>query len=261
MRDPAFLYYDADAARDVSHMNRLERGCYFDIIQAQRKFGAMSENLIKKVLGTDFDECWEAIKICMTYDEDMYFISWVKDSSEKRSKYSQSRANNRNSLKKGEKQIISKSYDEDMKHICTSYDSHMENENENENEIENEIEKEKRGVGEKTDIGFLDSEIFKNMADYFGLTEIRTPVELFNLNSFLNIRKNKGDLQLFIAQFDAYVLYKEKTKQTKHSFRSFVGDLEQDNGNWRVRDWVKELGTNGETSDNQDFFTNNPFAK
>lgn len=57
MRDPAFLYYDADAARDVSHMNRLERGCYFDIIQAQRKFGAMSENLIKKVLGTDFDEC------------------------------------------------------------------------------------------------------------------------------------------------------------------------------------------------------------
>lgn len=123
-RDPAFLFYDGDAARDVSHMNRLERGCYFDIIQAQRKFGRMKEDLIKKILGKDFDTCWENVKICMTYVDDMFFIAWLEDSSEKRKMYSLSRSTNRKA------KLLTGSPQKNA-----TYVQHMEN------EIENEIVK------------------------------------------------------------------------------------------------------------------------
>lgn len=122
-RDPAFLFYDGDAARDVSHMNRLERGCYFDLIQAQRKAGRMSEDFIKKILGKDFESCWESVKICLTYVDHMYFIEWVENSTEKRQLYVESRKHNR-SVKKMHH----------MSNICKTYDEHMENENEIEDE-------------------------------------------------------------------------------------------------------------------------------
>jgi hypothetical protein len=136
-KDPAFLFYPADAAEDVSHMNRLERGCYFDIIQAQKKFGRLSEELIKKILSHDFDSCWNSIKICLTYVDHMYFIEWLENSIEKRRAYSESRKNNR----KGKN-------DDHMSNICESYVEHMgiENRNENEDIIKNEkgIKNEKR---------------------------------------------------------------------------------------------------------------------
>ena len=116
-KDPAFLFYDGDAARDVSHLNRVERGCYFDLIQAQRKFGRMSLDVIKRVLGKDFDTCWDNLKICLSCVEDMYFIDWLENSVFKRSMYSKSRSKNRMSLK-------SDTYEKDMK----TYDTHMENE-------------------------------------------------------------------------------------------------------------------------------------
>jgi uncharacterized phage protein (TIGR02220 family) len=126
-KDPAFLFYDGDAAKDVSHMNRLERGCYFDIIQAQRKFGRLSESIIKKILGNDFDTCWESVKICLSYDNDMYFIEWLENSTIKRKAYSDSRRDNRTKSKNVDTIELDKKTREN---ICKSYDSHMENENE-----------------------------------------------------------------------------------------------------------------------------------
>lgn len=121
-RDPAFLFYDGDAARDVSHMNRLERGCYFDIIQAQRKFGKLAKQVIKKILGKDYESCWESIEICLTRENDMYFIDWLEKSSVKRKKYSESRRQNRIGF-----------LDTKNEETQTRYDNDMENENENEN--------------------------------------------------------------------------------------------------------------------------------
>lgn len=126
--DPAFLFYDGDAAKDVSHMNRLERGCYFDIIQAQRKFGRMPEKLIKKILGNDFDQCWDSIKICLTYDEHMFYISWLEDSIKKRQNFVESRRNNRKGGKQTKIEEKEKTYVEHMSNICETYVEHMENE-------------------------------------------------------------------------------------------------------------------------------------
>lgn len=123
-KDPAFLFYDGDAARDVSHMNRLERGCYFDFIQAQKKFGPLTLPAIEKILGKDFAECWPALNLVLTYEEDMYFISWLQDSIEKRQKYSEGRRKNR----EGSKQTKNKESN-------STYVDHMENAIENAIEI------------------------------------------------------------------------------------------------------------------------------
>jgi uncharacterized phage protein (TIGR02220 family) len=88
-RDPAFLFYDADAAKDVSHMNRLERGCYFDLIQAQRKFGSFTVEQAKKILSHDFESCWPSLELILTIEKERYCVEWVKDSIEKRKEYSE----------------------------------------------------------------------------------------------------------------------------------------------------------------------------
>lgn len=88
-RDPAFLFYDGDAARDVSHMNRLERGCYFDLIQAQRKFGGFTVEQARKILGKDFDTCWDAISLILIQNNGLYYIEWVHNSINDRAEFAE----------------------------------------------------------------------------------------------------------------------------------------------------------------------------
>jgi hypothetical protein len=101
-KDPAYLFYDADAARDVSHMNRLERGAYFDIMQAQKKFGKLSMEQIKKVLGNDFENCWNNLSLALIKSATGYYIQWLEDSIEKRKAYCQGRSANRMKKKSAE---------------------------------------------------------------------------------------------------------------------------------------------------------------
>ena len=93
-KDPAFLFYPADASEDTQFMNRIERGCYFDILKAQKRFGKFTLNQIKKVLGSDFESCWESIEIVLEKEGNYYFIGWLKESIEKREAYTKSRRNN-----------------------------------------------------------------------------------------------------------------------------------------------------------------------
>lgn len=81
--DFCFTYYDGDAARDMAHMNRLERGAYSDIIISQRKFGHLTLDQIKKILGKDFAECWPAIELVMKQAEGKFFIEWLQTSESK----------------------------------------------------------------------------------------------------------------------------------------------------------------------------------
>ncbi len=131
MKDPAFLFYPGDAAEDVSHMNRLERGAYFDFVQAQKKFGPLNLTMVQKILGKDFESVWDSLKMCLTYENDMYYITWLQDSIIKRKKYSESRADNR----KGQNKAKNKENE-------LTYVRHMENGNGNRNEIVNELNKE-----------------------------------------------------------------------------------------------------------------------
>src|ERR1700734_310262 len=84
-RDPAFLFYDGDAARDVSHMDRLERGAYFDLIQAQKKFHGYTTEQVRKLLGKDFETVWNALELILGQENGVYFIPWLRISLEERS--------------------------------------------------------------------------------------------------------------------------------------------------------------------------------
>lgn len=79
--DFCFTYYDGFAARDMAHMDRLERGGYADIILAQRKYGHLTLNQLKETLSTDFDTCFPSISLCLLKDQEgKYYIKWLNDS-------------------------------------------------------------------------------------------------------------------------------------------------------------------------------------
>jgi len=163
--DPAFLFYPGDASEDTQMMNRLERGAYFDILKAQKRFEKFTFDQLKKVLGKDFETVWPALQICLTCEEDMYFIRWVSDSIQRWREYSESRRSNRKSKEKHFLNDKLETNNQDMNKICSSHVDHMGNENGN--GIEN-INSEKTGViGEEKTIMFHAPQIYKGTSVLF----------------------------------------------------------------------------------------------
>lgn len=111
MKDPAFLFYPGDASEDTQFMNRLERGAYFDILKAQKKFGKFTLDQLKKVLGGDFESCWGSLSLVLKHEDGFYFIEWVAEKIDERKKYSESRRQNRSKNKDSD------TYEEHMKDI------------------------------------------------------------------------------------------------------------------------------------------------
>jgi hypothetical protein len=145
-RIPAFLFYDGDAARDVAHMNRLQRGAYFDIMQAQLKFGHLTGNLIQRILGNDYDNTWEVVKIVLIQDErSCFYIQWVDESIKKRDMYSYSRSKNvskRWENKKIHTDNTCNTHVEHMNQVCIYTDDTQETETESDIKKEEEYSKE-----------------------------------------------------------------------------------------------------------------------
>jgi hypothetical protein len=85
--DFCYTHYDGDEARDMAHLNRLERGAYTDIRVAQRKFGRLSIERIKKFLSKDFDLVWESLEAVLSKDDKgLYYIEWLENSLNQRKK-------------------------------------------------------------------------------------------------------------------------------------------------------------------------------
>jgi len=101
--DFCFTFYDGDAARDMAHMNRLERGGYMDILLAQRKFGKLSEDRIKKILGKDYAEIWSGIEVVLKKDDTGIYVAWLWDSEMKAKKHSEKQKKNAEERWSGEK--------------------------------------------------------------------------------------------------------------------------------------------------------------
>lgn len=135
-KDPAFLFYPGDASDDTQFMNRLERGCYFDILKAQKKFRKFTLPLIQKVLGADFQVCWPAIESVLKKEGEFYFIEWVDNAIENRAEHSAKQK------KRIEEYWMKKKQPESFHGNSTEQPKHNHGftlENENGNEIENEI--------------------------------------------------------------------------------------------------------------------------
>lgn len=124
-KDPAFLFYSNDFLSGTFTMSNEQVGKYIRLLCLQHQKNFLSEN--------------DMMKICGTYDEDIfckfiksdegYYNERLKEESEKRKLYSESRRKNKLKTQNNDHII----------NISSSYVQHMENENENEivNEIEN----------------------------------------------------------------------------------------------------------------------------
>jgi len=122
-KDPAFLFYSNDFLSGTFTMSDEQVGKYIRLLCLQHQKYNLSEK--------------DMMNICKSYDDDIfskfiksddgYFNERLREVSEKRKAYSDSRRNNRNKYKK----------ETHMNDICKTYDSHMENEIEIENVIIN----------------------------------------------------------------------------------------------------------------------------
>jgi uncharacterized protein YdaU (DUF1376 family) len=118
-RDPAFLFYSSDFLTGTMFFSDEQIGKYIKLLCAQHQKG----NLLEE----------DMLKICKTYDKDIfskfiksedgsYYNKRLSEEIAKRSKYCESRRNNR--------------LHKHMSNISETYVEHMENENENINVIE-----------------------------------------------------------------------------------------------------------------------------
>jgi uncharacterized protein YdaU (DUF1376 family) len=120
-KDPAVLFYTSDFISGTLTMTDEQRGKYILLLCLQHQKGSLTEK--------------DMLNICKTYDEDIwckfanidgkFYNQRMKDETEKRVRYSESRRNNR---KNKETEPIEKN-------ISKTYVKHMENENENINEV------------------------------------------------------------------------------------------------------------------------------
>lgn len=134
MKDPAVLLYTNDFLSGTYTMTDDQVGKYIKLLCLQHQKGRLTEK--------------DMLSVCKTYDEDIYckfkrdgdtyYNERMAVEAEKRSKYSESRRNNRKDKPKTNNK-------EDMNNISKRYVQHMENED----GIENENEDQKICTGEK----------------------------------------------------------------------------------------------------------------
>lgn len=157
-KDPAVLFYTSDFISGTITMTDEQRGKYILLLCIQHQKGHLTEK--------------DMLNICKTYDEDIwckfknedgvFFNERMKEESEKRAKYAESRRDNR---KKKEVK------EEDIKNISSTYVPHMENENENESKdvIKDNLLK-REDIFKKEILTYINTypkEMLKNFFDYW----------------------------------------------------------------------------------------------
>ena len=120
MKDPAFLFYSSDFLSGTMLMTDEEVGKYIRLLCLQHQKGHLKEKDMLNICKGFNEDIFSKFK---KDDEGNYYNERLEYESNKRKEYSESRRNNRRK----------KTYEEDMKNICNSYEKHMGNENENKN--------------------------------------------------------------------------------------------------------------------------------
>ena len=154
-KDPAFLFYSADFIVGTYEMTDEQVGRYIRLMCLQHQKGHLSESVVLSVMGGEIDK--EVIGKLKRDDDGLYYNERLDEETNKRRKYSESRAKNRTGG------AVSKSHDNHMSNICNSYDEHMVNENENVNvnvnETDKKIVKVKHKHGEYNNVLLTDAQL------------------------------------------------------------------------------------------------------
>jgi len=80
---------------------------------------------------------------------------------------------------------------------------------------------------------------------YFSFSEVANFDKFRTINQFVTLLNTSGRLDYFKMQFEAYKLFKDKSGQIKHGFKSFVGSIENHftDGGWDAENWIEKLKT------------------
>jgi len=125
MKNPAVLLYTSDFITGTLFMTNEEVGAYIRVLCMQHQKGHLTKEEIEQICKNE--NVFKSVIIHFKQDKNNLFFNERMDlEKEKRTKYSESRANNRK-----KKEETKKTYEKDMKNISKSYEKHMENENEN----------------------------------------------------------------------------------------------------------------------------------
>jgi len=124
-KDPAFLFYSSDFLVGTFTMTDAQVGQYIRLMCLQHQKGHLTEAMMMGVMGGTLDQ---DVLCKFVKDEDgLYYNERLKEESDKRAKYAESRRQNRL------KPETSESHENHMTNICDSQSEHMENENVNVN--------------------------------------------------------------------------------------------------------------------------------
>jgi hypothetical protein len=170
-KDFSYQYYPGDCLRDIQFFNESQKSCYLTVLNCHIENISFSYEFLMKITKVlSEEERAEFIEIFSTEiieEKTFYFISWVKESILKRSKYLISRANN----KKGK-----------VKEIEKSYENHMEYKNKNKNKdiSKNKVEKIKNEIPDILEfINYTEEQFFKSgLNQKYNFAEIEPQVRL-----------------------------------------------------------------------------------
>ena len=107
--DFAFLFYVNDWAGGTQWMTRLQRGGYLDLLLYQVNKTSFTSVELKNVLGADYENIWPAISDKFIEENGNYYNEKMRKVLELRSKFTQSRRDNRLGKVKEQVKITRKS--------------------------------------------------------------------------------------------------------------------------------------------------------
>ena len=118
-KDPAFLFYSSDFLTGTMFMDNEQVGKFIRLLCLQHQKGHLRKKDMLKICKTYDEDVFDMFK---KDDQDMYYNERLEEEANKRKAYSESRRTNRKNKDKSS-----------IKNISKTYVKHMENENENEN--------------------------------------------------------------------------------------------------------------------------------
>lgn len=134
-KNPAFLFYPSDWQAGTMTLNRIQKGCYIDLICAQFSAGPLSISEVETVLGKDFNS-WPALQKKFKQNEAGFFYNErLEIEKDKRAAYVESRHNNKTGKNQYSKKRKKRGHTPG--HMSGHMTEHMGNRNRNENINEN----------------------------------------------------------------------------------------------------------------------------
>jgi hypothetical protein len=123
-KDPAVLFYTQDFLVGTMTMSNEEVGKYIRLLCLQHQKGKLTLKDLKQYLADDDIDIAEKFELL---PDGFYYNIKLKNETERRKKYSESRSKNGQNggrPKKNQNKIIEKPYDYDMENISKSYENH-----------------------------------------------------------------------------------------------------------------------------------------